>query len=142
VYSLFDLAEKPEDAVRLTVPDQIERGGLQNLIWPDQPDHTPLTEDLLHPLHDSGDLRLRSFERLEPLDLFLKTGNLLVNGVVEAGLKVWIRFNGQHVVFSTKELSGARTGLLELPTTRRENARRTIGKVSSGSPQDYRKDLP
>ena len=111
-YSVSNLAEKPEDAVCLTLPDQIERDSLQNLIWPDQPNHTPVTEDLLHPLHDSGDLRPRSFEGLELLHLFLKTGDFLVNGVIESGLKVWIRFNGQHVVFSTKELSGARTGLL------------------------------
>jgi hypothetical protein len=78
--------------------------------------------------------------------LFLKAGDRLINAVVgvcrRVGLEVSIRFSGRHVVSPTKELSGARTGLLELPTTRRENARRTIGKVSSGSPQDYRKDLP
>jgi hypothetical protein len=31
---VFDLAEKPEDVVRLTPPDQIERAGLQHLIGP------------------------------------------------------------------------------------------------------------
>src|SRR3712207_5122365 len=86
-YSVFDLAEKPKDAVRLTLSDQIERDGLQNLIGPDQPDHAPLAEDLMHPCHDSGDLRHKSLERLELLDLSLEMGDLLVNGVIEAGLK-------------------------------------------------------
>src|SRR5690348_10953354 len=94
-YSVFDLAEQPEDAVRLSLPDQIERDGLQNLIGPDQPSRPPLTEDLLHPLHDSVDLRPRSFERLELLNLVLKTGDFLVNGVIKAGLNVLNRFNGQ-----------------------------------------------
>lgn len=109
---MFDLAEKPENAVCLTLPDQIERHGLENLIGPDQPGRPPLTEDLLHPLHDRGDLRPKSFERPELLDLLLKTGHFLVNGVVEAGLKVSVRFSGEYVVFSAKELSGPRAGLL------------------------------
>jgi hypothetical protein len=91
---MLDLDEKPEDAVHITLPDQSKRDVLQNLIGPDQPDHTSFTEDLLYPLHDSGGLRPRPFERLQQLNLFLKTGDFLVNGVIEAGLRAWIRFNG------------------------------------------------
>nr|WP_247654229.1 MULTISPECIES: hypothetical protein [unclassified Microvirga] len=81
---MFDLAEKPENLIRLTLSYQIQRCGLQNLIGPDQPGHTPLTEDLLHPLYDRGDLRPRSFERLELLDLPFETSN----GFVQQGINI------------------------------------------------------
>jgi len=84
VDSMLDLAEKPENLIRLTLSYQIQRCGLQNLIGPDQPGHTPLTEDLLHPLHNRDDLRPTSFERLELLDLPFEPSN----GLVQQGINI------------------------------------------------------
>jgi hypothetical protein len=75
---MLNLDEKPENPIRLTLSYQIQRCGLQHLIRPDQPDYTPLTENLLCPRNHCGDLWPRAFEGPELLNLSFKISDRLV----------------------------------------------------------------
>ena len=75
VHAVLNPSKLREDTFGLTLQHEIQRCRLQDLVILKEPQQALITINLPCPSDDRGDLRPRSFERPELLDLLLKTGD-------------------------------------------------------------------
>ncbi len=100
-----------EDTLGLTLEHEIQRCRLQDLVILKEPQQALIAINLPCPSDDRGDLRSRSFQSPELLDLLLQAGNRLVNGLVNFA-----------AVYGVKTRSGSVSGMWFPP---RRNLRST-----------------